>query len=383
MQFLKPLESYISGNKQLVQGREADLHRKQLEILKAVKSRHRVLTLHMNNGHPLVKALGMYSIITDDDLERYLNAVDISTRYAGLLGWFGTPHQARISSYPYYFGDPTTPEAVIYHNRPESYKLILDTILKKEDRVDWRDWEPIRVRNHVYTDMDYTAMCLGSGSERLANIENGMNLIEVDLPLLYMQYVYWSRSSEAWREGQRKTRGAFLLSYPLANAIKSQMGIAFYNRVYCHLMGYTIYGKNRLPTWMPNLPSYYLVDEVIRTDIGRLKKFGGLDYQKILVNLPRCYPDFEIGEILKRKDIFLANSSLMLLSYSALSVYEPWLAMVKEGQLQRWNKVAIADIKFALRLLYRNGIMKVLTAKHVPFVFDRMKKFEDQVGLSV
>lgn len=382
MIFLKPLAGYVPGQKQLSSGRETNLHQNQLRILDSVKTRHRELTFHMNNKHPLVKLLGMFAIITDDDLDRYLSAVDLSMRFAGILGWFGTPHQARISNIPYFFNDQMTPEAVIYHNRPESYQLVIDYIMKRKGSLDWRDWEPIRVRNHVYTDLDYCVMGMAS-EERFPSIENGMNLIEVDIPLLYMQYYYWAKSEEAWVEDQRKTRGAFLLSYPLANALRSQMGIAFYNRVYCHAMGYTIYGNNRLPKWMPPLPSYYLVDDVIRTDLSRLKKYGGVDFTKLLRNIPRCYPDFEVGEVWKRKDIFLSNSSMMLLCYSVLSLYEFWIKIVKDHQLQRYNKTDIAEIKFGIRLLYQGGMMKVLSARHAPFVFDRLKKFEEQVGLSV
>lgn len=383
MNFLKPLADYIPGRRTMGHSREYEVqvyHGRTMELVREVM---RDRNFNLPNDHPLMVALGHFHLVGDDLLSLYLAAVDVAGDIAGHLGWFGTTAPPRMLKKPYFYFEESVPEAIVYTNKQSSYRLVVDYILKRPDAKPWWEWQPVVVRYHPYTDMDYVPLSIRGGQYRVPAVTDGLTIVEVDLALLYLQYYLWRHDEISKIEGVPKPRGTFLLNYPLANAIESQMNMAFFNRMYCYTLGYQIYGNNKSPTWLSIRNGYYKIDDVIRLSLDKMRKMGGMSFTRMMTNLPSLTEGFDIAMTMKRGDITLVNSTMMLLSYNVLPVYEFWWKWVVDKQLQKFNRNEIAQIRYGLGLLYRNNVIVALSNRYAPFVLNRLKNFEESLKTSV
>lgn len=108
-----------------------------------------------------------------------------------------------------------------------------------------------------------------------------------------------------------------------------------------------------------------------------------MSFTRMMTNLPSLTEGFDIAMTMKRGDITLVNSTMMLLSYNVLPVYEFWWKWVVDKQLQKFNRNEIAQIRYGLGLLYRNNVIVALSNRYAPFVLNRLKNFEESLKTSV
>lgn len=100
----------------------------------------------------------------------------------------------------------------------------------------WQTQTPVRIVSHCKTDLE---MHIPNGIAYSA--ENGLNIISVNIPLLFVMYrSFVQEQLAALRRGQQaRTTAQFIHSYVLPNAIGSHLDYALFNRAVFHAVGRT------------------------------------------------------------------------------------------------------------------------------------------------
>jgi hypothetical protein len=367
MNFLYPIDNYKDSGRIFKNKFESEVRYRHMRVMTRVIEDWMHDNWELPGGHPLIKILNNLNAVTDDDYRAFLLLREQVGSLAGALGFFGGTDKGRLLDKPWFFLDPNTPECVISSQFEDTQKLILEQTMH-EDKNYWMSWEPIRVRYHVYTDMDYWIMGKDYGNEpRVPCDKDGINIIEIDMALLYMQYRYWrkSRYSKATdNEGNtyEYPRTVFLTRFALANAIDSQMQVAYLNRVRCYFMGTPLGSSRPINKRHAYINTYMNVDNSILNSIMYMKKYGGLDFDKIVSNFPTIAGN-SYGNFFKELDIRLDQRTELICCYSVLPLYEVWLNLVNEKQMQRWNRNEIQHVSRGLFLINNRKLFSTVSSK--------------------
>lgn len=376
MHFLQPFEEFTRSTRFIRSKRERSLIDQHYRVLGRVKLDLRFLDLHVRNDHILVRVLKHIAIATDDDFRAYNYARDNAPSIAGMLGMFGGTSDGRFTEKPYFFEDENSPEAVIYVDREDSHKLVIDNIMHESEHR-WTYWSPIRVVSHGYTDMDYACMSVSHNEgKRITDDPNNINVIEVDLPLLYMQYRYWLKSDQGYyADGTKKSLNHFMTVYPLANAIESQMEIAYFNRMMRFFLEEPILTNRKLNKYHTAISTYQHVDESIIEILKNLKKHGGLNYSRLVNNLP-ALTHTPSGLLFQVNDLMKQTRTLPILIYLTGNIYRLWLKFTKERQQQRWNTDELANIRKGWKMLNNANYFKVMNDKRANRIYLKIQELQ-------
>lgn len=104
------------------------------------------------------------------------------------------------------------------------------------------------------------------------------------------------------------------------------------------------------------------VDNSILNSIMYMKKYGGLDFDKIVSNLPTIAGN-SYGNFFKELDIRLDQRTELICCYSVLPLYEVWLSLVNEKQMQRWNRNEIQHVSRGLFLINNRKLFSTVSSK--------------------
>lgn len=370
MDFLYPLKQFHPYRRMIKNKYQSDISLRHLRILGRVKDDWLHDSYEVVGGNPLIKILTNLNAITEDNYRAYLMVREQVGALAGALGFFNGTDKGRLLDKPYFFMDENIPEAIVSVIRDESHELILEQVMH-EDKNYWMSWEPIRIRHHCYTDMDYWIMCKQyDGEKRVPFDKTGINIIEIDIALLYMQYRYWYKSKYSHYIGEddltyRLPMSLFLTRFPLANAIDSQMQRAFINRVSCYFQGKELGSSRPISKRHAYINTYMNIDNAILYHLKHFKKYGGLNFDKIVSNLPTLlgnnYEDFY-----KPIEMHIDTRTELLSCYAALPLYEIWLSLIKELQQQRWNKNELINVSRGLFLMNNRKVFDTVSHRYGP-----------------
>lgn len=355
--FLYPILNYHPTNKFIKSKRENEMMLHHTKILTRITMDYLSFNQALPNDHPLVRAIIQVNAISEDIYRVYNIALDQVEAVSSLMKWFNGINFGKPLEKPYFFLDETTPEVIVNAHFDDSASLVLQQVLEP-DKQYYLSWSPVRVKYHCYTDMDYLRMSTME-SKRIPSVKS-VNIIEVDLALLYTQYRIWrQRPLSRYEDGTQKTIGQFLTTVVLPNAIEGQMQIAYFNRMCAFFMGTPIQTNHRISNKHAYIDTYKYIDDSILEVLKNYKKAGGMNFDKIISNLP-SFVGMDYGNHFSYNDstVFVRKQFIALYVVGLLPLYEVWWKLVKENQWQKWNTDEIAKLKRGIKLLVGQNIFQ-------------------------
>lgn len=375
MQFFNPLSNTRKHPRVIQSKYQGNILTQHIKITNRVKLDWRNSNKVMRNDNPLIQILEHMTTATDDLYRTYLYAIDNAYSLSGMFGFINSSSKPRFLTIPYFFLDDNCPEVIINVNREESHNLVVEQLMDESIGY-WRDWEPIRVRYHPYTDMDYYPMCTEyENTPRKHNNPYAIAIIEVDIPLLYLQFLLWNRSPDSRLGEGKKSIHMFMMNYPIPNAIESQMEIAYFNRMEGYFLEKPIVSNRPLHKRHTYIATYQNIDNSILEIKRNLKKQGGLSFEKLSRNLPSLLLDHDCQDLFKLPDIPMRKQHLAVLGYMITPLYLLWLNLIKQYQQQRWNTNEIADLKKGLKILNIENVFVHPSGKgheRIPFLLNQL-----------
>lgn len=385
--FIKPLVEFHPSS-QFIKSKRADfILNHHWKIMNRVKLDYMKSVIDIPNEHPLMVAVKQINAITDDLFRAWNLARDQVAEIAGALGWYGGLGNGKFLDRPYFYHDPNTPEIIILTEFEDSYDIIMQQLLE-EDKNYWTSWEPVRARYHVYTDMDYYPTSIpysgGDYNRRISTFKGEVNIIEVDLALLWLQWRYWKNSTHSKfsltdESVGPKPMGSFFVSYPLANMIESQMEIAYFNRMNCYFTGKEIMTSRKLHKRHDYINTYQSIDDSIIEVLKNYKKYGGMNFDKTVTNLPSL-TGVNYGEFFKPIQNSWGKKLEAMIAYSCIPLYEIWWKLIAEMQQQKWNATTISDIKKGLKIMKNEKVYQAMGDYKTNQMHTRFNAFEKLIN---
>ena len=106
------------------------------------------------------------------------------------------------------------------------------------------------------------------------------------------------------------------------------------------------------------------------------KKYGGLNFDKIVSNLPTLSGNY-YGDFFKLLDVRLDTRTELITCYSMLPLYEVWISLVKEMQQQKWNKNELMHVTRGLFLMNNRNVYSTVDHKYGPHLQKRFIELEE------
>jgi hypothetical protein len=184
--------------------------------LEKVVQYNRTYPRAVESNHFLVKLLTSLNVPLSMDVNIYRDRVEeVAEGVSMAFNLTSSLYRGRVFSPGIFYGKGSS-EIIIAHAEEFDIRNIED---------EWEDYRPVTFLTHPKTDLGID-LPLGfqNGSEE------GLSVILVNIPMLACQYRMW-RIRE-WRENNeaQRTKMQFVSSYPLTNALYSQLDIAVLNR---------------------------------------------------------------------------------------------------------------------------------------------------------
>lgn len=242
---------------------------------------YRLYPSRVNSSHVLVRLLYAMNLSRKMSFDRYLaNAFDLTNSISQAIGLTTATSKGKLWDGEFY----------------GSYSK--EVIIANSDYFDftnaaneWRDYEPVKILGHNQTNLN---LSLPDG--KTPSADQGISYISVNVPMLMTQYYYFNLEQDEFEDesAARRTVQQFIVSYPLANAMKSHTDHVLFNRLYAQLKGYPMldgYSKHSF-----NMIDYSsAVNEVIEQEIEMLSKSTGR-FSALLKMVPLCFST-NLGEL--------------------------------------------------------------------------------------
>lgn len=186
------------------------------ENLSRVISHYRRNTHYSSSNHLLIQLLQHLPISQRDELTVFRD------KAADLTGEIGRALDLTTVSH---IGETRSP-GVFYGEGSEEIILLTNDAFSLEDlRLKWEDAEPVRFLRHPKTDLSAN---VPDGVQ--TSPETGLSVITINYPMLACQYRQWMWRQLKLPEEDRQSINDFVRSYPITNALRSQLDVAFVNR---------------------------------------------------------------------------------------------------------------------------------------------------------
>lgn len=354
-EYLAPFNNYQPANPFIQSKRLDEIEMVKLKALTRIKEYYMGVDVRVPNDHPLVNAIVQMNAISVDFYKIYLLAKEQSERVASQLRWFNGSTPGKVLRKPYFFHNEEVSECLLLHEFDDSFSEVLAQ-LNEEDKNYWMSWRPIRVVYHPFTDMDYGISSIPHHGMRVPIDDFKVAVMKIDLPLLYLQYRYYERYWRSRFGDVEISIHRFLVNYPLANMIESQMEIAYFNRMYCYFTGNRIYGNLKITPRVMYLDTYREIDNSILEIEKKLKKIGGLDFSRLTNNLPGIMGE-RYADWFSPEGIISRSQNAQVILASTLPLYVIWLKLVKQYQAQKWNKNDLTHVKRAILKLKLSNVL--------------------------
>lgn len=357
----------IHGVRLLTSQYQDDLIREKLtDRLDDVIQYYRTQLIPVSNEDILYRLFQQMHLISDDPYRIYQLAreqLDRATRAIGMFNEFG--NNGKVFYNTFYPGHDL-PEIVVAVDRPESYRLVLDWMMKPND--DWMDWSAVSIISHPFLDLDLQVPSREMKPKSLAY--QGAIIIEVDVPLLVLQSYLWQQSILSKVDGITLSRRYFLYGYAYAPTLLSDMDVALRNRLrWAFENNPVIHQKNKnkwskpagrdVSSQLSHPHNYQYIDEWCRHRLLYLSTLGGVDIS-VWYHLMRT----PLSHLLPTGINLYKDASQMALV--RVSILQPHLYLLKEmmtrWQWQRWNTATTNQVKRAILTAqnqsYPNSIRK-------------------------
>ena len=216
----------------------------RLDLNKVIKY-NRIYPTAVPGNHFLVKLIQNLNLnftlepmVYRDRVEETAEAVSMMMNITSSL------HKGRMFSPGVFYGKGSN-EVIIAHS--EDFDL-------SRLESDWEDYEPIKFLTHPKSDL---GIHVPMGHGAVAN--NNFTVITINIPMLACQYRQWRLRERLLNAEAQRTTTQFVYSYPLTNALRSQLDVALWNR-------FTTIYNGGLGDDNPEKHSFATTDFTSRTD---------------------------------------------------------------------------------------------------------------------
>lgn len=184
--------------------------------LEKVVEYNRAFPRAVESNHFLVRLLTSLNVPLSMDVNIYRDRVEEVAEGLGMaMNLTSSLYRGRVF-YPGVFYGKGSSEIIIAHAEEFDIRNIED---------EWEDYRPVTFLTHPKTDL---GMDVPLGFQN--NAEEGMSVILVNIPMLACQYRMWRLREWRLNNEAQRTKMQFVTSYPLTNALYSQLDIAILNR---------------------------------------------------------------------------------------------------------------------------------------------------------
>lgn len=142
----------------------------------------------------------------------------------------------------------------------------------------WMDLEPVKIIRHNSTNVHLPHL------DGYHSANRGVAVIVVNIPMLLVQYKMWYDANRSYERGKDLNIGQFVNALPMANALKSYLDVAIFNRCLRNVMGDEIpRGRNENSFHLRDMES--LIDEVYGeyVDVSKQRR---VDFPNLLEGFP-------------------------------------------------------------------------------------------------
>lgn len=242
----------------------------------------------VNSSHVLIRLLFAMNLPRSLSFDRYIsNAFDLAIPTAQSIQLTTATARGKLWDGEFYGG---CKEVILANNDYFDFTNAIN---------EWRDYEPIKILAHDQTNLNYS---LPDG--RTASGDSGVCFISINVPMLMAQYYFFNKEQDDIVHDiamARRTAQQFIVSYPIANALKSQTDLVMFNRLYCQMTGTPMlpgYIRHSFGNLIDYAPSIYACFE---DEINILSKYQG-KWSGVLKAVPMVFSD-DLLELSKLPDI--------------------------------------------------------------------------------
>lgn len=170
----------------------------------------------VNSNHFLVKLLTSLNVPLSMDVNIYRDRVEEVAEGIGMaMNLTSSLFKGKVFSPGVFYGKG-------------SYEIIIahaDDFDITNIETEWEDYRPVTFLAHPKSDL---GMDIPNGDQNSGEV--GLSVILVNVPMLACQYKMWRMREWSKNNDAQRTKMQFVASYPLVNAIPSQLDIAILNR---------------------------------------------------------------------------------------------------------------------------------------------------------
>lgn len=315
--------------------------------LDKVLSYRRSNPIALNSSHALIRLLQNLNISLGNPVDIYIDKVsDEALNLAMSMKMTSMLYTGRLFKEGVFYGKTGGGESGIQ----EIIIANVDPFDVNDFRVNWRDYQSIRVLQHPQTDL-----WLNVPDGRSAKAGAGIAVVTVNVPMLAAQYRQWRyerREVEA-RESPR-TVGQFLAEVPLPNMLYSHLDVALFNR-----MVHTYFGVAMIEADSEHSFAMTRWDAPVDAMLGKFldvvpqRKW---DFDTILSHFPTVgSPDYH--SVLKLPDMAYSRQMQWAVLLARLPLIT-FLVQVNRHYENHRNTMNLARIRHSLRFMENNGTLR-------------------------
>jgi hypothetical protein len=234
---------------------------------------------------------------------------------------------------------------------PDSNEIIIATDTKfdiSDIETNWQDLQPVKYLHHELTDITFPLL-FGKKSRYSGEVPDlGFTVIEVNVPMLALQYQQWRKATANQKEGEHQSIGQFVKSYPIVNAIHSFTDYAIFNRLKCKTYETPI-PKSINPHPFPIMDMAPRVDACMGKVVEFLTK-KRLNFKNMMETVPMLSQD-SLWDVLHVPKVPQTRQIEWALDIARLSAIA-WLLTIREstnstmdGQIINYMNLSLRSIK--------------------------------------
>jgi len=297
----------------------------------------------VNSDHILCRVLNTVNVPLAYSLDRFVESSIARSIYVSKNFNFTSPINYGIIHDGLFYGKGND-EIIIYND---------DYFNPNTASRDWKKIQAVKVLEHNVSNM---SLLLPNGKEN--NIEKGLAVISINIPLLLMQYRSFILEQAIKSNNSLLSVSHFVHMYVLPNMLYSHIDIVIMNRLLNLYYGAPMgYGLKKYPFPIINYESN--IDRVLLVILKHIKE-SGLLYENILENIPSINSD-DLLEALIMPDTVKTKQVWWALLLARLKVSKFLLDVGEEKSIGN-NRTLVNKIQIDLtRLLNENILKKVLT----------------------
>lgn len=325
---------------QIVTPRFRDVEKRLVENVEKVVQYHRHGAFFVRTDHLLVRLISMVNAPLRYELDRYYEVASArSLPAANSLSLTSSINRGQWFRDIFYFG---CDEIIIAYEGTDS---------PIELAKDWRNLQPVKVLDCPVSNM---ALMLPNGKAH--NVEEGLAVIGIDIPMLMIQYRgFMLHQQFLLQQGKGENLGArnFVAKYVLPNMLYRQTDLAIHNRLFNLQSGEPMgASRKKYPFFLSDYSD--LLDKGLEEVLKRISTLR-LRYRDILEQIPKVFNDYplQMPDVAETRPVWWA---LFLTRMKATQ----FLMDVAGEQGRHYNQSELNALKIDLKRFQSDNVFKAV-----------------------